>query len=413
MQSSEVKTTSVTEDATRTYLDFAAATPVRKEVLEVMIPYFTKTYGNPSSIHAEGVSAHEALEDARAEVSDLLGVRDDGIVFTSGGTEANNIAIHGVIEARHHSGLSYAEMEVITTAIEHPSITRTLEALTERGVTVRTMPVTEEGRIDEIALEALLSPRTVLVAYAYVNSEVGVIQPVRRIARVISKFAAAHDVEIVHHLDACQAPLWLPCKLEQLGVDTLALDGGKCYGPKGIGAIAKRHSSALLPTLFGGDQEGGLRPGTENLPGIVGFAKALSIAVKGHEDRAHQVAALRDTCISDIEREIPEVLLNGSKLERVANNINVSIPGIDSEFMVIVLDHAGFAVGARSACSGKKGGGSEVVRAMTGDEARATSTLRITLGEETTKGSLKQFVEALRLHVEKTRRAAEDFQMTT
>lgn len=407
------KNNTKTEDRARVYLDYAAATPVRKEVLDAMLPYFCEYFWNPSSIHAEGVVAHEALMRAREEVARLLGVRSDGVTFTSGGTEANNLGILGSIEIRHQMGIPYGAMEVISTAIEHPSITRTLTELGKRGVVIRTVPVTEEGLIEVPALTALLSTKTVLVTYAYVNSEIGVVQHVRDIARCIKKHNEATGMGVHHHLDACQAPLWLPCSVEQLGVDSLSLDAGKCYGPKGVGALITKHGHVPANQLYGGDQEGGRRPGTENLPSIIGFATALAHSVGMHKTRSEQVRELRDDCIRAIRESVPGAVVNGSLKDRVANNINISFPGVESEFLVIMLDHEGFAVSTRSACSGKKAGGSEVVYALSGDITRATSTLRITLGEETTKKELTHFVSVLTYCVKKNLAARADFKMTT
>ncbi len=392
----------------RIYLDYAAATPLWDVVFKVMQPYFKEIFANPSAIHAEGRCARNAVDEARGIIATLLKIRAEEITFTSGGTEANNLALFGVVDAAVARGARANDIEIISTAIEHPSVLETLEVLKRRGVTVHFAPVDEGGLIDIAKFAELLSPKTLLVTIAYVNSEIGVVQDVRSIVRVVRSWEReekeiiennAKESRIYVHIDASQAPLWLPCAMDSLGIDMMTLDAGKCYGPKGVGVLAHKRRVPLVGTLFGGDQEQGLRPGTENVPLIVGCAHALRLAQEGWEERARDVAQFRDMLFSELEKAIPDVLCNGSRESRVANNCNVSIPGVDGEFAVVTLDTHGIAVSTRSACVGGKGGGSHVVAVITGDKDRANNTIRFTLGEETTKDEILETVKVLSEHV--------------
>ncbi|MBI4086543.1 cysteine desulfurase [Candidatus Kaiserbacteria bacterium] len=384
----------------RIYLDYAAATPVRPEVFAAMQPYFSERFANPSAIHEEGRVARAAVEAARAIVAKLLKIRLEEVTCTSGGTEANNLALFGVVEAAVAGGAHPKDIEVISTMIEHPSVLEALDVLEKRGVGVRLAPVTEEGRIDMRGFETLLSPKTLLVTFAYVNSEVGVVEDVKRVVRTVREYErkSAEGRKVFIHLDASQAPLWLPCAMDALGVDLMTLDAGKCYGPKGAGVLAHKRHVPLRSQSFGGDQEGGLRAGTENVPLIVGCAEALHIAQENYEERADKVGALRDFFFKTLEEKIPNVLINGSREHRVANNCNISIPGIDGEFAVVTLDTHGIAASTRSACAGGKGSGSHVVAAITHDADRAGNTIRFTLGEETTREDLVHVAMALSEH---------------
>ncbi len=385
--------------APRVYLDYAAATPARASVRQVMEQYASDTFANPSAIHKEGRAARRAVEASRETVARLLKIRTEDVVFTSGGTEANNLAIFGVVEAARARGTRYEDMEIISTAIEHPSVRETLAACAEKGVVVRDVTVDEDGRIVMHDFEDLLSHKTVLVTFAYANSEVGVVQDVKRITRTVR---ALGEVRPYVHLDASQAPLWLPLAMDMLGVDLMTLDAGKCYGPKGVGVLARRHHVVLRPSIYGGDQEKGLRPGTENVPLIVGCAKALEIASDGVTTRAARVVELREYFIKKLLEEVDGAVVNGSREHRIANNVNISVKGIDGEFAVVTLDVQGVAASTRSACAGGKGGGSHVVRTLTKDEERAASTIRFTLGEETTKGDIDRAVSVLAAHVKKS-----------
>lgn len=383
----------------RIYLDTAAATPVRKEVRAAMLPYLENEFGNPSAIHAEGIAARSAVESSRQKVATTLGIRPEGVLFTSGGTESNNLAILGRLKyLARKEGIAYSDMEVVTTRIEHPSILSLIPVIEATGVTVRFVEVDEEGKITVAALEKVLSPKTVLVTFAYANSEVGVVQSVSRLVRTVRQFEKihTHGRRIVVHIDAAQAPLWLPCSLTSLGVDMMSLDVGKCNGPKGVGMLVVRGNVPLLPILYGGGQEQGLRPGTENVANIVGSATALALAQADYKERAASVSKLRDSFIDLLTEALPEVLLNGPQGEdRLANNINISLPKLDTEYAVVYLDAQGIAASTKSACAGAGGGESTVVSTMTGNSERAKSTLRLSLSADTTLADAKATVTAL------------------
>lgn len=376
----------------RIYLDHAASTPTHPYVVQAMLPYLTSQWGNPSAIHAEGRAARSAIETARQEVATILGVRPAGVTFTSGGTEGNVLGIIGYLVALHEAGRPYEEMVVLTTATQHPSISETLTALKDRGVRTVVVPVDAEGFVTEAALRAALSAETVLVALAYANSEVGTVERVHTLARVLRAYERSYLVpRIALLVDAAQAPLWLPCDLPRLGADLLTLDGAKCGGPKGSGILALRKGIEVSAVLFGGGQEQGRRPGTENVAGIVGLATALRLAQAGYEKRARTVATVRDAGIAVLKSALPTLVLNGPVCEgRIANNINISLSGLDTEYAVVVLDTAGIATSTKSACASADGGESAVVMAMSGDIVRSRSTLRLSLGEETTVADIER-----------------------
>lgn len=384
----------------RVHLDYASTTPVHSEVFEAMRPYFSDEWANPSAIYTEGVRARNVVENVRTELARTLKIRPLDVTFTSGGTESNNLAIIGVIEALHNEGRRYEDMEIISTKIEHPSILETLTHLERRGVSIVYAPVEKDGQIDVKAFESLLNAKTVLVSFAYVNSEVGVVQDIKKITRIVRAWNDAQKSHVYVHTDASQAPLWLSCELDRLGVDLMTLDAGKCYGPKGVGVLAHRHWVKVVPIMHGGGQEQGLRSGTENTALIVGCVKAIVRAQKNYEVRSLETTRLREKIFECIEKEIPEAIINGSREARVANNVNISLPGFDTEYAVIWLDTKGITASTKSACGTKESTGSSVVRELTQDTARALSTLRFTLGEETTEADLIQTVKILKKHLE-------------
>jgi len=426
----------------RVYLDHASATPILPEVMSAMMPYFTESFGNPGSIHSEGMIAKSAVLHARTTVARMLSVQPESVTFTSGGTESNNLGIIGVVEAKHQSGLPYNQIEIITTKIEHPATSKTFEYLGSMGVVVNFAPVDGGGEIILSELAALFTPRTLLVSVAYVNSEIGVIQDIGAISRVIAKFSKQLSIlgatetgvipgvqtklddlytlygednfeqnnkevrrlrssEIYLHVDAAQAPLWLPCELSRLGCDLLSLDAGKFGGPKGVGALVHLKRVPLVPISFGGGQEVGLRPGTESVASIVGFANAFLIAQKNWTENSAKVGALQQYFYTQLSKNIPTAIINGVVGEaRVVNNINISIPGIDSEFAVVTLDVAGIAISTKSACSSAGGGASTVVQTITSDTARASTTLRFSFGAKTTKAEIDTALSALKKHID-------------
>lgn len=387
----------------RVYLDWAAASPLLPAAKAAMMPWLDTEWGNASAIHQEGQKARDAVEAARSTVAASLQVRPEFITWTASGTESNNIAILGTVLAEAAKGRMFADMEVITTNIEHPSVMQTMKSLERQGVTVRYVPVSEDGVISQVNLQAALSEKTVLVSVSYINSEVGTIQPLHKISKTIKAAEATFNTDILLHVDAAQAPLWVSCQFTATYADLLTLDAGKCCGPKGVGVLVRSRRAHPTSVQYGGGQEDGLRPGTENVAGIVGAAVAIEWAQTGWRARSESVSSVRDAAIDYLGNEIPEVMVNGatsSSGDRVANNINISIPGLDTEFAAVVLDSHGFAVSTKSACSGAGGGVSTVVKEMTNDTARAESTLRITLGPDTEFKQLQNAATVLKQHTQ-------------
>jgi cysteine desulfurase len=384
----------------RVYLDYAAATPLLPAAFKAMKPWLQGNYANASAIHQEGVSARRAIESARELIARTIEVRPEFVTFVSGGTEANNIAILGTLQQLNRDGRAYDGMEVITTRIEHPSILEAVKAVEKKGVKITYAPVTTEGKIDVGQLRELLTPATVLVSFAYANSEIGTVQPVRAIKRVLEEGEGKFSTKIFLHLDAAQAPLWLNCQVNALQADLLAFDMGKCHGPKGMGALVVSRRVTVQSVFYGGGQESGLRPGTENVAGIVGASLALADAQAHYKKRAEAVSRVRDAGLDHLLKIISQAASNGSGGdERLANNINISIPGLDTEFTTIVLDKHGFAVSTKSACAGAGGGESVVVREISGDPARAASTLRISLGPEIKLKDIQELTTVLEKHL--------------
>ena len=389
----------------RVYLDWAAATPLLPAAYEAMVPYLTEHYGNPSAVHQEGQVARQAVEDARSTVASAVQVRPEYVTFTSGGTEGNNLSIFGVVESFLQAGREYASMTVITTKIEHPSVGEAFTALAKRGVRVEYVNVTPAGKVDLEHLRSMMDDSVVLFSTALINSEIGTIQPTRAIHKILHTAEARYGTNVFYHLDAAQAPLWMNCQFDSLAADLVTLDAAKCCGPKGVGVLVRSRRSSLVPVMQGGGQESGLRPGTENVAGIVGAAVAIKEAQGDWRKRAEQVTSVRDQAIAHMQTELSQAVINGAAgVDRVANNINISIPGLDTEFAAVVLDKHGFAVSTKSACSGAGGGASAVVLETTKDPIRAAATLRITLGPDSTIKQLKTLTEVLRKHVEQMSR---------
>ena len=386
----------------RVYLDYAAATPLSREAKAAMLPYLTDSFANPNAIHREGQTARNAVEAARDSIAHTFEIRPEFITFTSGGTEANNLAIRGAVMAVRRENQPLGELEVITLKTEHPATQKTVAALKKRGVSVQYAPVDDVGLIKIEAFQKLLSEKTVLVSVAYTNSEIGVIQKLHALRKAIRQAEEKFGTTILLHVDAAQAPLWLKCQFDALKADLVSFDASKCNGPKGVGLLLRSRRVELVPVTYGGGQENGLRPGTENVAGAVGAAVAFQEAQKNWKRRTVAVAAVRDAAIEHIHSELPQVILNGPVGEqRQANNINISIPGLDTEFATVVLDKHGFAVSTKSACAGAGGGESTVVREISNDPARATSTLRISLSPDTKLKDLERLTAVLKQHINK------------
>ncbi len=376
------------------YADAAAAIPLipeaRKRLVELL-----DVYGNPGGLHKESVVAKEALESARKEIAGTIGAHADEIVFTASGTEANNLALEGVIDL--YEGRKIA---VSTLSTEHPSVLETLKAYEGYDVKTSYVKVDGEGIASIGDIKESISDKTALVSVALINSELGVLQDVRGIAKVLrgvrkERIESRNTLPILFHIDASQAPLWMRLQVDQLHPDLMTLDAQKCGGPKGVGLLYVREGVELSSQIRGGDQERGLRAGTENVPLVGAFAVALSVAQKNCEENAARVRALRDLLLAEIQKKIPSVVVNGSVTSRVANNLNISIPGLLGEMAVIALSAKGVAASTRSACSTSDEDASHVLSAIGADSARAQSALRFTLLPTVTEADIERIAKAL------------------
>ncbi len=368
----------------RIYLDHAATTPVRPEVLEAMLPYFTQSGYNPSSLHAEGRRARAALDEARDRVAGLLGAQRKEIVFTGSGSEADNLAIFGVARARGGRG-----GHLLSTAIEHPAVLRALDALRDEGWAVSLLPVDRDGLVDPAAFAAALRPDTVLASVMYANNEIGTVEPVARLA------AIARERGVLFHTDAIQAAAYLPLDAAALGVDLLSLSAHKFYGPKGVGALYVRDGTPLRPMIGGGGQEFGRRAGTENVAGIVGFAKALSMAAGERDAASVRVAGLRNRLERAILASVEGVWINGGGAARLPGTSNASIRDVDGEQLLVRLDLEGIAVSGGSACASGALEPSHVIAALAGEPRGRFGTVRISLGRTTTAEEIDRLVALL------------------
>ena len=372
------------------YLDHAGTTPMDPRVFAAMRPYFTELYGNPSSVHTIGQEARYALDNARERVAQVLGSRSSEVVFTSGGTEADNAAIHGVATALHETG-----NHIITSGVEHHAVLHTCQYLENRGFEVTYLPVDEFGMISPEQVYQAIGGRTTLVTIMYANNEIGTINPIADIAAAVRRRAEELDRTIVMHSDGVQAAGFLDLKVRRLGVDMLSLSGHKFYGPKGTGVLYIRRGTPYLPLLLGGGQERERRSGTENIAGIVGLALALELADGEREAEAAHCAALRDRIIQWAAENIPDTALNGHPTQRLPNNVNFSFPGVEGESILLGLDMKGIAASSGSACSSGSLEPSHVLLALGQTAELARSSLRITLGKGNTDAEVDWLLAAL------------------
>ena len=361
------------------YLDHAGTTPTDPQVLEAMLPYFTQLYGNPSSIHTIGQEAKHALDSARERVAGVLGCRTSEVVFTSGGTEADNAAIQGVAAALQQTG-----NHIITTSVEHHAVLHTCQYLENLGYEVTYLPVDEYGAVSAEQVYNATGPGTTLVTIMYANNEIGTINPIPEIAQAVRRRAQDLDRTIVTHTDAVQAAGFLDLNVRRLGVDMLSLSGHKFYGPKGAGLLFVRRGTPYLPLLLGGGQERERRSGTENIAGIVGLALALEMADAGRESASDHCTRLRDRIVREVSAAIPDTRINGHPENRLPNNINFSFEGVEGESILLGLDMAGIAASSGSACSSGSLEPSHVLLALGQTADLARSSLRLTLGKENT-----------------------------
>lgn len=374
------------------YLDYSATTPVKKEVLDAMLPYFTEVYGNPSSLYSLSAQPKEALANARHQVAQLIGAEDKEITFTSCGTEADNWAVMGAADALKNKG-----NHIITTKIEHHAMLHTCEFLEKRGYEVTYLDVDKEGRVNPADLEAAITDKTILISIMFVNNEVGTIEPIKELAAIAKKHG------VLFHTDAVQALGNVEINVKDLGVDMLSMSAHKIYGPKGIGALYIRKGVRISNYLHGGAQESKKRAGTENLAGIVGFGKAAELAHIHLREHIEHSSQLRDYLIQQVQENIENVYVNGSREHRHPGNANLTFEYIEGEAMLLYLDMNGIAVSTGSACSSASLTPSHVLSAMGIPVERIHGTLRMTVGDMTTKEDIDYVVSTLTNVVNKLR----------
>jgi cysteine desulfurase len=377
----------------RVYLDHNASTPVHPEVLAAMLPFFGEVYGNPSSVHAFGRAARDAVDDARATIARFLGSRPEEIVFTSGGTESDNFGIKGLAQARGRG-------HVITSRIEHHAVLRTCEALEAQGFDVTYLPVDEQGRLDPDNVERAIRGDTLGISVMHANSEVGTIQPLAE----IGKIAREHGVPL--HVDAVQTLGKVPIDVEAMGIDLLSFSGHKIYGPKGVAGLYIRRGTKMVAVQHGGEHERRRRAGTENVPGIVGLAAAVEIRSRDMHAEAERLSALRDRLWEGIRARVPDTRLNGANAARLPGTANVVFRHVESESIVLGLDLKGIAVSAGSACTSGNVEPSYVLVAMGLPVDWAMGAVRFSLGRSTTAEDIEHVVEAIEPIVAKLRLAS-------
>lgn len=372
------------------YMDHAATTPVDARVLDAMQPFFSGDYGNPSSMYTLGQEGRKAVDEARERVAKVIGARPGEIIFTSGGTESDNAALMGAALAQRPHG-----QHIITSAIEHHAVLHAAELLEELGFSVTYLPVDSNGLVSPDAVEAAITSETTLVSVMLANNETGAVQPVAEITRRVKAKAADMRHDIVVHTDAVQAAGFLDLDVGRLGVDMLSLSAHKFHGPKGVGLLYVRRGTPFRPTQVGGSQERDRRAGTENVPGIVGMSVALEIAEAQRAESNAHCERLRGTLTAGLFERLEGVRLNGHPTERLANNVNVSIEGVEAEPLLLGLDLAGIAASSGSACTAASLEPSHVLLAMGQPESMARSSLRLTLGQGNTEEEVAYVVDAV------------------
>lgn len=382
----------------KTYLDYAATTPVDERVLKAMLPYFNQHFGNPSSVHSFGQQAEAALEEARENVANILNCRSSEIIFTSCGSESDNLALRGAaLAARQQRGANH----ILISPVEHHAVLVTAHQLADLyGFELEFLPVDEFGYIDPDQVAARLREDTAVVSIMYANNEIGTINPIAEIG------AACRQKGIAFHSDAVQAAAHLPVDVQDLNVDLLAIGAHKFYGPKGVGALHVREGTQLIPVQTGGGQESGLRAGTQNIPYIIGLAEAFRLAQSERRMHVDQITPLRDHLIGRVLEEIPEARLTGHPSKRLPNHASFVFQGVDGNALLMMLDVAGFACSSGSACKTGSPEPSDVLSALGFSREWALGSLRVTLGVPTRTEDVEAFLTVLPGIVEKNRELA-------
>jgi cysteine desulfurase len=366
------------------YMDYAATTPTDQQVVEAMLPYFGEIFGNPSSLHGFGQEARAAMEEARTKIAAFLGAKPAEIVFTSGGTESDNFAIKGTAWANRKKG-----DHIITSAIEHHAVLETCRFLEKEGFRVTYLPVDGDGLVDPADVVKAITDRTILISIMHANNEIGTIQPIAEIGRI------AKGKGICFHTDAVQTFGHLPLTVDELNIDLLSASAHKLYGPKGMGLLYIRKGTRITPLVHGGDQESGRRASTQNVPGIVGFGKAVELAAATLHEEVVRLTSLRDRFIQVIFERLDGIRLNGHPARRLPNNINLSVESIEGEGMILSLDMMGIACSTGSACSSSSLEPSHCLLAIGLPHELSHGSLRFSLGMYTKEGDIDAVLEAL------------------
>lgn len=374
------------------YFDHAATTPVKPEVIEEMMPYFTNKFGNASSIYSVGRESKKAIEEAREKVAKALGAMTREIFFTGSGSEADNWAIKGVAYANRDKG-----NHIITTAIEHHAVLHTCQYLESDGFEITYLPVDENGLVSPEQVRNAIKPNTILITIMFANNEIGTVQPIAEIGKI------AKEKNVYFHTDAVQAVGNIPINVNELNVDLLSLSSHKFYGPKGVGALYIRKGVKITTFLHGGAQERGRRASTENVPGIVGLGKAIELASQNLEQYNKKLVELRDRTIEEITKKIPFIKLNGDRYKRLPGNVNFSFEFIEGESLLLMLDMKGIAASSGSACTSGSLDPSHVLLAIGLPHEIAHGSLRITFGDDNTQEDVDYLMEVLPLIVERLR----------
>jgi cysteine desulfurase len=367
------------------YVDNAATTQVDDEVIDAMLPYMKSKYGNASSLHLFGREAYQGLERSRQQVADLLNASPKEIIFTSGGTESDNMAIKGIAYKLKERG-----KHIITSSIEHPAVIETCKALASQGFEITYLPVDQYGILNLEDLKKSIKKETILISIMHANNEIGTIEPIQEISEI------AHENEIIFHTDAVQTAGKIPLDMKKISVDLLSISAHKIYGPKGVGALFKREGVTLEPLIHGGGHEQGLRSGTENVAGTVGLGKAVELAKSRMSNDAKKMSIMRDNLIEKVTTEIEESYLNGHPKLRLPNNAHFRFSGIEGESLLLSLDDKGIAVSTGSACSSKKLLPSHVLMALGLNEVQAHGSLRISLGRNNEEKDMDYIIDSLK-----------------
>jgi cysteine desulfurase len=375
------------------YLDHAATTPLDPGVLAAMQPYLAGEFANPSSVYSAARQTRQAVEASRATIANILGAKPTEIIFTSGGTESDNMTVQGTLRA--HPGAHW-----ITIAIEHDAILSQVEPMARQGFDPVVVPVKPNGIVAVEQIKSAITDQTVLISVMMANNEIGTIQPVAEVAKLVAQVRNDRqqrgiELPLYLHTDACQAAGYLDLHVTRLGVDLLTLNGSKIYGPKGAGLLYVRHGTSMEPLIYGGGQERGRRSGTENVAAIVGLSAALKLVTADRSNESRRLTALRDDLARGIEAAIPTASLNGDRQHRLPNNLNFTIPGAEGEAMVLYLDNVGIMASTGSACSSGDLDPSHVLLAIGRSRAEAQSSLRLTLGRGTDQAATRYLIEQL------------------